>query len=137
MPREIPQTTLLRVAAFVLDTLALALVLILPSSLISYATVWLGGSMKIIAMVWYTALSILFAGILLRDGFRGRSFGKRLLGLRLQTHDGKPCSYRRSLLRNFPLLVPIWNIVEVYLVVFGRNSLRTGDRMARTMVTEE
>ncbi|HEY5610869.1 MAG TPA: hypothetical protein VIL97_06670, partial [Thermoanaerobaculia bacterium] len=83
MSHEISQTTLLRVAAFVIDTLLFALVLILPSSVISYATVWLGGSMKVIALVWYSALAILIAGILFRDGYRGRSLGKRFLGLRI------------------------------------------------------
>lgn len=48
---------------------------------------------------------------------------------------GEGCGYARSLLRNFPLVIPGWNVLEVMLVLLGRN--RTGDRLAKTTVTEE
>ena len=48
---------------------------------------------------------------------------------------GEGCGYARSVIRNFPLIVPIWNLVEVGFVLAGRP--RTGDRIARTSVTEE
>ena len=73
------QTTLLRVAAFLVDALTMAIVLVLPASLASYATAWIGGSVKAIQIVWYVALGILMIGMLLRDGLHGRSPGKRLL----------------------------------------------------------
>ncbi|HVR39193.1 MAG TPA: RDD family protein, partial [Thermoanaerobaculia bacterium] len=129
------QTTLLRIAAFLVDALTLAIILVLPASIVSYAMAWIGGSVKAIQIVWWIALAILFAGLLLRDGFRGRSFGKHLLGLRLKTPSGKPCGYGRSILRNVPLIIPGWNFFEVVLVVMGRP--RTGDRIARTSVAEE
>src|SRR5205085_2139741 len=50
------QTTLLRVAAFLVDALTLALVLMLPSSLVSYALAWIGGSVKAISIVWAVAV---------------------------------------------------------------------------------
>jgi uncharacterized RDD family membrane protein YckC len=73
--------------------------------------------------------------MLLRDGFRRRSIGKQLLGLRVLTPKGEGCGYGRSLLRNFPLVIPGWNLLEVMLVILGRS--RTGDRLAQTTVTEE
>ena len=122
-------------AAFLVDTLTIAVVLILPASLVSYALAWIGGSVKGIQIVWWVALAILVASILIRDGIRGRSIGKQLLGLKLATRKGDRCGYTRSVIRNVPLIVPVWNLLEVGFVLAGRP--RTGDRIARTVVMEE
>lgn len=129
------QTTLLRVAAFLVDALSLSIILVLPASLVSYTLAWVGGSVKAISLVWFVALGILMTGMLIRDGFRGRSIGKQILGLRLVTPAGAHCGYFRSVVRNLPLVVPGWNLLELGLVVAGR--ARTGDRIAGTIVTEE
>lgn len=129
------QTTLLRIAAFLTDALSIAVILILPGSIVSYAMAWIGGSVKAIQIVWYVALGVMIVVMLLRDGYRGRSPGKRLLGLRIVTPESDRCSYARSIVRNLPLIIPLWNLVEVFLVVAGKP--RTGDRIARTIVTEE
>ena len=126
------QTTLLRVAAFLVDALSLSILLILPASILSYSMAWFGGSMKAIALVWFAALGVLVLGMLVRDGYRGRSLGKQLLGLRLVTPRGDRCGWMRSVVRNVLLvLFPI----ELVLVLRGRP--RLGDRVARTTVTEE
>ena len=134
-PLENSQTTLLRIAAFLVDALTLALLLILPSSLVSYAMAWIGGSVKAISVVWFAALVILMTGMIVRDGFRGRSLGKQLLGLRLVTPRGEGCGWGRSIVRNIPLVVPGWNLLEVAMVFAGKP--RTGDKIARTIVKEE
>lgn len=128
------QTKLLRIAAFLVDALTISLLLIIPASVISYGLTW-ATSPKAIQIVWWAALAILMAAMLLRDGYRGRSIGKQLLGLRLLTPRGEGCGLVRSVVRNFPLLVPGWNLLEVILVLAGKP--RTGDRIARTTVTEE
>jgi uncharacterized RDD family membrane protein YckC len=128
------QTKLLRIAAFLVDALSISVVLILPASLVSYAMTW-ASSPRGIQLVWWAALAVLMMAMLLRDGFRGRSIGKHLLGLRLLTPRGEGCGYGRSIVRNLPLVVPGWNVLEVLLVLFGK--ARTGDRIARTSVTEE
>jgi len=132
---ETSQTTLLRVAAFLVDALTIAIILVLPASIISYAMAWIGGSVKGIQLVWFAALAVIILAILLRDGFRGRSIGKQLLGLRMITPRGERCGYVRSVVRNLPLIVPVWNLVEFVLVLAGKP--RTGDRIARTTVAEE
>ena len=129
------QTTLLRIAAFLVDALSIAILLVLPASVISYAMAWIGGSVKVIQLVWFAAVAIIILSILLRDGFRGRSIGKQLLGLRVITPRGERCGYFRSIVRNAPLIVPLWNVVEVILVVAGKP--RTGDRIAHTTISEE
>jgi uncharacterized RDD family membrane protein YckC len=129
------QTTLLRVAAFLVDALTISILLILPASIVSYTLAWVGGSVKAISLVWFVALGLLTIALLVRDGFRGRSIGKHMLGLRLMTPRGEGCSYARSLVRNIPLIIPGWNLLELVLVFAGK--ARTGDRIARTTVSEE
>ena len=128
------QTKLLRIAAFLVDALSISIILILPASIASYALTW-ASSPKGIQLVWWGALAVLMVAMLFRDGFRGRSVGKHLLGLRLVTPRGEGCGYARSLVRNVPLVIPGWNLIEVVMVLAGRR--RTGDRLARTSVTEE
>ncbi len=132
---NVAQTTLLRVAAFLVDAVTMSIVLILPASIISYTLAWVGGAVQAIAIVWVVALALLMIGLLLRDGYRGRSLGKQVLGLRLLTPRGEGCGYGRSIVRNLPLIIPVWNLLEAGLVIAGRK--RTGDRIARTNVTEE
>lgn len=136
MSRE-PQTTLLRISAFLVDTLSVSVLLVLPAAAISYGVIWFGVSGKIVSHVWYGALFVLLVFLLLRDGWKGRSPGKRMLGLRVHTASGKPCGFFRSILRNFPLIFPVWNLLELILVLTAPSSLRTGDRMAGTSVGEE
>jgi uncharacterized RDD family membrane protein YckC len=128
------QTTLLRVAAFLVDALLIAIALIIPCALVSYGMAWIGGSNRV-QIVWFVALGIFLTYMIMRDGYRGRSAGKQLLGLRIMTPKGEGCSYPRSILRNLPLAIPPWALLDGILVAFGRT--RTGDRIARTSVQEE
>ena len=126
------QTTLLRIAAFLVDALCIAILLILPASIISYSLAWVGGAIKAIQIVWFVAISVLAMGMLLRDGYKGRSLGKQMLGLRIVTPAGEGCGWWRSVLRNAALILfP----VEVFFVLRGRP--RIGDRIAQTTVTQE
>lgn len=134
MTTDSSQTKLLRIAAFLVDALSISILLVLPASLISYGMTW-SSTPKGIQLVWWAALAILMLAMLLRDGFRRRSIGKQLLGLRLLTPHGEGCGYGRSFVRNVPLIIPGWNLLEVILVLLGKS--RTGDRIARTTVTEE
>lgn len=127
-----PQTTLLRVAAFLVDALCISILLILPASLISYSLAWVGGAIKAIQIVWFAALGVLGVGMLVRDGYKGRSLGKQMLGLRVLTPAGEGCSWWRSVLRNVAL---VFFPVEVVLVLRGRQ--RLGDRLAHTTITQE
>jgi uncharacterized RDD family membrane protein YckC len=126
------QTTLLRVAAFLVDALCISVLLILPASIISYSLAWVGGAIKAIQIVWFVTIGILIIGMLVRDGYKGRSLGKQMLGLRVMTPAGEGCGWGRSVTRNAALILfPI----EVYLVLRGQP--RIGDRIARTTVTQE
>jgi len=126
------QTTLLRVAAFLVDALCISVLLILPASIISYSLAWVGGAIKAIQIVWFVTTGILVIAMLVRDGYKGRSLGKQMLGLRVMTPAGEGCGWGRSVTRNAALILfPI----EVYFVLRGQP--RIGDRIARTTVTQE
>ena len=131
------QLILLRMAAFVVDSLLIGLALMIPSTILSWILIGIAEAPDRVRLVWWTALGLVVVGILLRDGWRGRSMGKRLLGLRIRTPGGSECGWLRSFARNIPLLVPGWNLLELYLLIFSRESRRSGDRIARTYVTEE
>lgn len=66
----------------------------------------------------------------------GGSPGKRLLGLRIVRVDGAGTSLATSLVRNLPLLVPGWNLIEAASVLRRSDGRRPGDRAARTAVVE-
>lgn len=89
--------------------------------------------------------------LLIADGFwAGQSVGKRIIGLRaLRLADGRPASFRESILRNAPLaagmfgvLIPYIGIVlfiallafEVLLVVGNERGLRIGDELGATQI---
>jgi uncharacterized RDD family membrane protein YckC len=131
MSLEGSQTTLLRIAAFLVDALSISIILVVPAAIVSYTLAWVGGEIKAIQMVWFVALCIVMLAMLFRDGWRGRSLGKRILGLRLVTPGDRPCGYLRSLVRNALLIIPI----ELLYVVAGKR--RLGDKLAGTTVTEE
>jgi hypothetical protein len=136
MTARVPQVALLRFAAALVDALSVALVLVLPASVSSYAVAWIGGSTRAINIVWFSTLAVLLIGFLIRDGLRGgRSPGKALLGLVVTTGSGRRCGVMRSAARSLPLIIPVWNLLEIFLVMTGRR--RTGDRIARTNVAEE
>lgn len=137
MVREIPQTLILRLAAFLVDSVSILVVLIAPATALSYLVVALWNSTWGVGRIWHVATFLLIAGILLRDGYHGRSPGKRLMGLRVDTPDGKACSWGRSIMRNLPLVIPGWNLIEALLVLVAHDSRRTGDRIAGTRVREE
>jgi uncharacterized RDD family membrane protein YckC len=75
---------------------------------------------------------LLFLG---RDA-AGGSPGKKLFGLRLIGAEGTPARLAASLVRNAPLLVPGWNLVEIVSVIRRRDGRRPGDRLARTTLVE-
>jgi uncharacterized RDD family membrane protein YckC len=95
-----------------------------------------------------------FAGLaylLIADGlFDGRSFGKKIIGLRVISADAdKPCSFRDSILRNsifgigyllykIPwfgwVFIVIAMALEFIILLGSKNGMRLGDEIAKTRV---
>ncbi|MGA7992928.1 MAG: RDD family protein, partial [Thermoanaerobaculia bacterium] len=82
------------------------------------------------------AAQILAVLLFLARDAMGGSPGKKLFGLRLIRSDGSPSGFAASVLRNLPLLVPGWNLVEIASVMRRRDGRRPGDRLARTALVE-
>jgi uncharacterized RDD family membrane protein YckC len=72
---------------------------------------------------------------LVRDA-DGGSPGKRLFGLRLILRGGESAGLLPSILRNVPLLVPGWNLIELASLVRRKDGRRPGDRAAGTALVE-
>jgi uncharacterized RDD family membrane protein YckC len=74
--------------------------------------------------------------ILLRDLIGLESWGKRLVGLELRSNDERPLTAGRKVLRNVPLAIPIFQLIEFFAAYKGKDPkmLRFGDRWAKTSV---
>lgn len=136
VPHEVKVSVLNRVAAKVIDLIAVFFVaVILP-----YPAGPLVGFLYSIGA----------------DGFGGRSLGKRLLKLKVVKKNSKaPLSLKDSLLRNAPVgvatffgIIPVWGwvilgllglpllVMEVYLMLTVANGQRLGDVMGDTQVVD-
>ena len=98
---------------------------------------------------WLPAASTLFYGLaigylLLRDALpigEGQGLGKYWMGIQvISGPDLKPIrgQYVKSVLRNLPMLVPVVNVVDLFVLLlasYSENSLqRLGDTLAKTDV---
>jgi uncharacterized RDD family membrane protein YckC len=74
---------------------------------------------------------------ILCEGFFGTSPGKRALGLRVVTTDGRPIGFGRAILRNLLRaadVLPVVYLVGVASMIFTTRFQRLGDLVAGTMV---
>jgi len=75
--------------------------------------------------------------MLLRDSMGGGyGFGKRRVGLRVVRSDGSRCDMLSSAVRNATMLVPVLNVIELFVGALDKDGLRLGDRLAGTQVVE-
>jgi uncharacterized RDD family membrane protein YckC len=93
-----------------------------------------------------------FGYMLISDGlFEGKSVGKKLTGLRVETESGSPCSIRDSIMRNSTLGLGLllWKVpfigwlfliavftFEFIMLLGSEDTRRLGDEIAGTMVIE-
>jgi len=118
-----------RILAALLD-LAVAAGCADAAALLLTAVVWrfLPGLLGAIPAIWGAAAIAALAAFALRDASGGRA--RRWLGLEAVGRDGKAPGWRGSLRRNLPLLVPGWNIREVWPVLRDGSGSRPSDRRA-------
>jgi RDD family len=81
---------------------------------------------------WIAAGFLLMTAILLRDARGG--FARKWLALEVRRSDGSPASRIDSLARNFPLLVPVWNLFDALRVARDGRARRFGDERRGTSV---
>lgn len=70
------------------------------------------------------------------EGRNGQSFGKLVMGIKVVSGDGSPCSMRQAFVRNFLRLIDglFFYLVGIILMLRSDRSQRLGDRIADTVV---
>lgn len=127
----------LRFAAFLIDAfLTTILILIFANLTCAFFLKIFPKISETIYLTWifFILLGILY--ILFKDGFGGKSIGKRIMGLIVLQKDKKPCNFKGSFLRNFILFLPGINIYEFYLFLSKPSSLRLGEKISNTKIEE-
>lgn len=88
----------------------------------------------VIVFGYLGSLLMAYVLIIMRDGHRGMSPGKRILGLKvISSVSGAPANWGDSFKRNVILAVPVIPIV-VIVQIFTGNGLRLGDEWSRMKV---
>jgi uncharacterized RDD family membrane protein YckC len=127
----------IRAAAFGVDLLLLAgAPLLLSTTVIVVVLLATPEPPATLARGFYAAQAFFGLLFLMRDT-GGASPGKRLFGLALRRGDGRRVTVATSLVRNFPMLVPGWNLIELFVVMRRPDGRRQGDRLAGTTLLEE
>jgi uncharacterized RDD family membrane protein YckC len=136
-PGTLPRDRLwIRGAAFGLDLLFLGGGPLLLAATVAFAVLMTAPEPPLALGRGFQVAQAAFVVLFLGRDAGGGSPGKRLLGLRIVRVDGARTSLATSLVRNLPLLIPGWNLVEAASVLRRRDGRRPGDRAARTAVVE-
>jgi hypothetical protein len=120
--------------------LALWLDLLIPAAaadalgLLATAAVWYlrPAAAAYLGWVWGALAAGALIAFLLRDANGGRA--RRWLGLEVRDGEGGHLGLWRSTRRNLPLLVPGWNLLEVWPVFRDGKALRRSDRQLGTLL---
>ncbi len=84
------------------------------------------GGHQLTPWVWGVLGLAAIAAFLLRDARGGRA--RRWLALEARRPDGRPPGIPGSIRRNLPLLVPLWNLYDVWPVLSDGEAPRRADR---------
>lgn len=127
----------LRFAAFLIDALMATVFILLFSNLISALLLKIfPGLLLPIYLNWTFFIAIGVGYILFKDGFSGRSIGKRIMGLIVIQSNKKPCNFKLSFLRNLFIFIPFINLYEIYLFLAKSHLPRLGERITNTKIEE-
>jgi uncharacterized RDD family membrane protein YckC len=126
----------MRGAALGVDLLLVAGGPLLVASAIVFGIVALAGEGMAGLDDGFRAAQVLAVLLFLGRDAAGGSPGKKLFGLRLIRSGGARPGLGASLLRNLPLLVPGWNLLEIRAVILRRDGRRPGDKLAKTTLVE-
>lgn len=127
----------LRFAAFLIDVLLTTVLILILANLTCIFLLKIFPKFSILIYItWIIFMLLGIAYILFKDGFNGKSIGKRIMGLIVLQKDKKPCNFKKSFLRNFLLFLPFINFYEFYLFLMYPNSPRLGEKISNTKIEE-
>jgi uncharacterized RDD family membrane protein YckC len=136
LPGVLPAERLwLRAAALGIDLVILAGGPLLAATVLTFLVVAALPDPPYSTVAFRVAQVVALVLFLFRDAL-GASPGKMILGLKVVRKAGGRISPLSSLVRNVPLLVPGWNVVEAVVVLRRADARRPGDRAAGTRVLE-
>lgn len=121
-----------RVAAFVLDMAAMAVVVML--SLLAMLNLWPGAAGQL--LVALTAMGMVFLYFPLLEGTFGKTLGKAITGVLVVREDGRPCGYGEAFLRRIPFWFNLF-LIDGAFALFLAGGQRAFDRVARTLVVRD
>ena len=84
---------------------------------------------KIEWLVW-------IAYIVLRDCYNGKSIGKFCVNLQVINEEGKPANFVQSVTRNILMAIPVFPIIEYFVMMNDGLGRRIGDKLAKTQVND-
>lgn len=108
-----------RVFAFLIDSL-------IASGIGLFLSV---AGMKINWLVW-------IAYIIFRDCYNGRSIGNFCVNLQVINEEGKPANFVQSVTRNILMAIPVFPIIEYFVMMNNSMGRRIGDKLAKTQVND-
>ena len=151
-----------RAGAFVLDFIAMIVILVVVTVAVSFTAV--PGTQQFLLMLWLLGFFILRNGwfSLLEMGSRGATPGKRLMGLRVVARDGarltRAAVIARNAMREIEVFLPLsflgmqtaqgtadtflvlfaltWSGLFLFFPLFNKDRLRVGDLVAGTWVVQ-
>jgi uncharacterized RDD family membrane protein YckC len=133
-----------RILARALDTViqvAFLLALLLVLALFRAASGAATGTAFLIIFLFGLFLDLFVYSAFLETVWRGQTIGKRALGLRVVTREGAPIHFRHAAIRSALWLVDgllfAGPTIGVGTMLLTRQSLRTGDMVAGTIVVRE
>jgi uncharacterized RDD family membrane protein YckC len=134
-----------RVIAFIIDSIALviaycilAMIIFLPlliSAILTwnFGTLWYGGWLGFPFILG--VLSVLYFSF--AESMYGQTLGKRIMGLKVTTMDGRMPSLEKTIIRNLSKIYWVLLLLDVFggLITQGEPRQKFSDRIAGTTVT--
>lgn len=76
------------------------------------------------------------AYIIFKDCFGGQSIGKFCASLQIVNKDDYPVNFMQTIIRNIFIAIPIFPIIEYFVMVNDEQGRRIGDKVADTKVND-
>ncbi|PLW76650.1 RDD family protein [Cohaesibacter celericrescens] len=94
----------------------------------------LEGTPALVTMLLSFAFSLVY--FVLTEGRNGQSFGKMVMGIKVVSIDGSPCTMRQAFTRNFLRIIDgvFLYLIGIILMSRSEKKQRLGDRIAETVV---
>ena len=109
-----------RVCAFLIDYIIASIIAAILSLMLTK---------RIYSLVWISY-------IIFKDCFNGQGIGKYLVGIQVVSQDGSPLKPSAAIIRNIFMVIPLFPLIEYFIMLKDEQGKRLGDKVAKTQVTD-